>query len=274
MNDENNESRNSETIVADGFNVDGSETVETLLPVYVSKWYEANLPLMPVSVARRHQFDITQKLLIEDDGQKLEALRVCLDVIEKHLDETLPKAPASFEQHDHSIGDRAANNWPEHLHRSTLLVHLHLCELLDSWRINPLRYASSRIWVNEDQEREGLTHFEFQSKTDLNAFIDHYKLADFIVLIGSYLGDSGGYLNLSNKFERDETNKFLETYNACVNRLAIIADERRRAIVIDGGKIGFMTVDHYSVRERNELEQITRARCLLGLGAASETANQ
>lgn len=238
------------------------------------QWLTDQLPLMELPVVRRIENDYRSHLHVFRDGPIRAEIERALSVIEKYLDETLPKAPASFRDHDHSQGDRAKRNWPEHLHATTLDIHLHLCELLDTWRIAPMRDHRSEVHIDTVAELEGRTQFNFGSEHDREDFITAYFLQDFVIKQGAFLGDNY-WLILANKFAPHDAQNFLAVYNGCMNRLAAAYEERRRAVAVDGGKVGFMSVDHFAYREQVELNAITNARCLLGIGhkvVASEGA--
>lgn len=240
-----------------------------------ANWYRDNVDEMPVDVLQRHRSDLDGKMALHEKGyfDLLEADRMeiveALKVIEERLDEVLPKVPAAIDEHDRNVGNRVHNNWPEYLQRSTLQVHLHLCELIDSWRMHPERRSDGFAGANEVAETEGISAFDFDVVTDRSDFIDHYELDDFVVTQTQYEthnGEQSYYLVLSNKFTPTEVNGFLDVYKRAINSLAIIADQRRRAMNVDGGKVGFITAEHFSSREAIELKRIEQARSVLGAG--------
>lgn len=236
------------------------------------QWFEDNLPLMPLTVIRRHQFEFTQALenfTLRTD-ERMEMKRA-LNAINKYLDSVLPKVPASLNDHDRLMANRAHRNWPERMPKSTLLVHLHLCELVDSWRINPMRRdKSSKIYINSIAESDGRTKFEFDRADDRDAFVKHYQIEDFVVQRGNFT-EGGCFLILSNKFTQDQANEFMTIYNGCINRLSAIADARTRAIAMDNGRVGFLTIDHFITQESMEMAQIREARKRLGAGTFFES---
>lgn len=245
----------------------------------LSNWYRANVHEMVPDVLKRHRIELEgkmalyQKHLLPLTEQDRMEIVEAIATIEARLDEVLPKVPAAIDEHDHNIGDRAKLNWPVHLQPSTLKVHLHFCELIDSWRINSRRRFGSFVGVNETAEHEGVSGFNFDSEADLADFLAHYQLNDFVVNRAKYEVPisyeetrTTHYLTLSNKFTAAEVNGFLDVYKSAVNGLAIIHDERRRATNVDGGRIGFLAVDHFNYRETVELDRITAARSILGAG--------
>jgi hypothetical protein len=71
-------------------------------------------------------------------------------------------------------------------------------------------------------------------------------------------------LVLNNKFAASDVQQFMDIYKSAMNTLAVIHDERERAIVNDGNKVGFICVDHFTAREVAELMRIRQAREKLG----------
>lgn len=245
-----------------------------------ANWYRDNVGEMSISVLNRHQSDLDGKLalyernllpLTETDRMEItESIRV----IAERLDEILPKVPAAIDEHDRNVGNRVHDNWPEYLQKSTLQVHLHFCELIDSWRIHHKRRFTGHVGVNEAAEVKGESAFDFDSNEDLRDFLDNYQLDDFVVTRTSYQSvnnKTSYYLVLSNKFTAEEVNKFLDVYKSSVARLSTIYGERRRAVNVDGGRIGFIVVDHFATREVMEMERINAARTILGAGAKVRT---
>ena len=177
--------------------------------------------------------------------------------------------PASINDHDALNGHSSRTNWPDNLHPVTLKVHFHLCELLHAWNAYPFKRVESFgiAAVDEWSERMGQTRFSFTSEESLTDFLDLYGLDDFeLKRSGPNNGTDFWWLTLTNKFAREDVNEFLKVYAACMNNLAVINDERLRAIRTDGGKVGFICVDHFSAREAAELIRIKQARMILGEG--------
>lgn len=234
-------------------------------------WYESHVPAMPLSVAKKHMLDLESTLTIEhpEDEKYRTEIEAALKLVTNRVDDLLPKVPAPISQHDESIGNRVKMAWPDHLQRSTMYIHMHLCELLYAWNLNPYRIADERAIVDEHSETMGLTRFIFPTQGDANAFTNHYGIVDFLVN-GQVERDTEGYpcwvATFTNRFERDQVNAFLEIYNAAIMKLVVIHDERRRAVSMDNGKYGFITVDHFNQREAIELTRISAARELLGRG--------
>lgn len=242
-----------------------------------ANWYRDNVSQMAPDVLQRHQMDLEGKFTLHEKGllKLSEADRMeiaeALQSVNRQLDEILPKIPAAIDEHDRSVGNRVHRNWPSHFQTSTLTIHLHFCELIDSWRIHPARTQrfTSYLGVAEEAEVKGNSAFNFDNKDDLNAFLEFYQLDDFIVSRDSFEGVNNRkfyHLILSNKFTPDEVNRFMNVYKSAINRLAGIAEERRRAINLDGGRVGFLTIDHFSFQEQVELNHILTARCELGMG--------
>lgn len=239
-----------------------------------TKWYEGNVPLMPLNVLRQHHKDLENKLNSSLPFSEVERLEItgCLKVLEKRMDELLPKLPAAIDAHDHFSGDRVKNNWPEELGRTSMTIHLHLCELIDVWRVSSQRSSTTEITVDEVAETRGRSVFVFGSKSDAGDFVDHFLLEDFLLVEPKATGFVGPddtvffYIELTNKFHRDDVNNFLEVYNQAIMALTVIYEERRRALSVDNGKYGFVTASHFSARETIELNKISAARQKLGLG--------
>lgn len=246
-------------------------TTESLTSV---QWYEGNVPFMTLNVLRQHHKDLESKLnsgLQFSEAERLEIAK-CLLILEKRMDELLPKIPAAIDVHDRLSGDRVKKNWPDELSRTSMVVHLHLCELIDAWRVSSQRVSTTEITVDEVAETRGRSVFVFGSKSDAGDFIDHFLLEDFILVEPTATGFVGPddtvffYIELTNKFYRNDVNDFMEVYNKAIMSLSVIYEERRRALSMDNGKYGFVTASHFNARETIELNKISGARQKLGLG--------
>jgi hypothetical protein len=240
--------------------------------VYAS-WYRDNVTQMPVKVLTRHQLDLEAKLALHEKGQfcLLEGSRMeiveAIKVITERLDEILPKVPATIDEHDRNVGNRVHDNWPIHAQSTSLEMHLHFCELIDSWKLNPARRFVSNVSVILESEHAGISAFGFNDSRDLGDFVVNYQLGDFVVSVTASGTQNPNTLVLSNRFTKEQVHPFLDVYKSVISRLASIHDERRRATNIDGGRVGFLSVDHFHTRETIELQRLMRARMELGLGS-------
>ena len=182
----------------------------------------------------------------------------------------VPTISADISDHEVSQGFRSSNAWPpsddKHDSHSELLIHFHLCELIHGWNLNPYRRDTSTATIDEYAEHLGLSRFAFLSKEAREDFVDYYGLTDFVT---SRVDPASGadqyfYLTLTNKFHPNAVRDFLTTYKSAMNALAVIHDERERAIHNDGNKVGFITADHFTSRELTELTKVRAAREKLG----------
>jgi hypothetical protein len=177
--------------------------------------------------------------------------------------------PAQIDDHDRLSGYRARTNWPAWLHVNTLNIHMHYCELVQAWNLNPFRRQESFsvVTVDESAEAEGISRFVFCSVESLNDFIDGNELEHLIEKLHEP-GPSGAYYwaTLRNNFGRDEMQAFMDDYRRSMVELATIQNERMGAIRHDGGKVGYITADHFTSREMYELNRIKAARQKLGAG--------
>lgn len=182
----------------------------------------------------------------------------------------VPTVAAAVDDHDRIAGQKASNNWPSDANKSSRLIHFHFVELLHAWNLNPFRRELSTATVDEYAETKGVTRFVFCSKQSLEDFLDFYGLDDFVVHKGETIdtpeGSTWWCVHFTNKFGEPEANSFLTTYRDAMNTLAVIHDERERAIVNDGGKVGFICADHFAARETYELMRIRKARESLAAG--------
>lgn len=190
-----------------------------------------------------------------------------LEIIEKRLDEITPTKAAQIEDHDRLNGCRSSESWPTWLHANTLRIHWHWCELLEAWNLNPFKRQESfgAATVDESAEAEGITRFVFPNVENRNDFIEAYHLEDFIRHLYNPSSEGDFFaLTLVNNFDKTDAAEFLNVLKHATNQLAVIHDERMRAIRNDGGRVGFITVDHFNRRELHEMLRITQARNMLG----------
>jgi hypothetical protein len=137
--------------------------------------------------------------------------------------------------------------------------------------LNPYRRAESQgvATIDEYAEHLGLSRFAFLSKEAREDFLDYYGLTDFVVSrVDADPAPSSDnpywFVTLTNKFHPNDVRAFLDVYKSAMNTLAVIHDERERAIHNDGNKVGFITADHFNQRELTELVKIKAAREQLG----------
>lgn len=173
-----------------------------------------------------------------------------------------PTIPAKINDHDQLAGHKSAQVWPTDANPHSLAIHYHFCELLAAWNLNPFKRveAIGVAGVDEIAETKGVTLFNFVSSCAREDFINCYGLEEFVVR----KRDAAFYwVTLTNSFGKPEVTEFLDVYKSAMQSLAVIEDERNRAIRNDGNKIGFICADHYVSRELNELMKIKYARDLL-----------
>lgn len=183
---------------------------------------------------------------------------------------------AQVTDHDMFSTNSASTRWPQGNvvesngdYSSDLSIHMHqhFCELLAAWNLNPARTFQQAAYVYQDAELHGQSKFIFFNRESANGFIDTYKLNPFIINYTYVSGEPySAVLHLANKFPLGDIREFLTVYRSAINNLATIHDERNTAIKYDGGKVGFMTVDHFYRREVVELERIAKARFELATG--------
>lgn len=258
-------------------------TPVNLIATGTAAWFEANVNSMSLTVLRRKYDDFEGQLIAYERGNlpltKFDRMEICAAqrVIEERMDELLPKIPQSIDAHDKVTGCRSQNNWPQEFHRSTLIVHLHLCELLFAWRLRPEGKHADKVSVDEYAETLGRSRFIFGSKSDAGDFIDHYGLEDFVLTEPKATGQTEStpdgksvtvfyFVEFTNKFHRDDVNDFIRAYNLHLLNLSVVYEERRRAVSIENGKFGYVHADHFSEREVHELNAIRAAREKLGVG--------
>lgn len=256
-----------------------SENVSTfgqtnLVRPNLAAYYTNLLPEMTAAVVRRHYADLENQMIQYENGKlpltEADRLEIgqAMAVLGERLDDIVPQMAADIRDHDHMMGSRTALIWPQHLEVSTMLIHFHFVELLHAWNLNPFKRDMGVAAVDEFAEEQGVSRFSFTSKESLDDFVDYYELSDFVVSkFFAERSDAFSFLTLSNKFTRDQANEFLDVYKSAMNTLAVINEERTRAIRHDGGKVGFVSADHFNAREKNELNRITFARQKLGAGA-------
>ena len=252
----------------------------------VAKWYVEHIHEMTPQILMRHIEDLQGQFKNHElgltplsDSSRME-IAEAIKVIEARLDEILPKIPAAIDEHDKNNGNRVHLNWPDYATSASRYIHLHFCELIDSWRIHVRRQSTALIAIDPVAEQRGQSGFAFDNEQDMCDFVDNYQLSHFVVgeprefrAATEYATTKTSYyLTLSNKFTPQQANTFLDVYKSAINNLAIIADARRRAMNVDGGHVGFMTVDHFAPREQMELIRISAARFTLGLGEQAERA--
>lgn len=184
----------------------------------------------------------------------------------------VPTISADIVDHEVSQGFRSSKAWPPGgTTHHELLIHFHLCELIHGWNLNPYRRDSSTATVDEYAEHLGITRFAFMSKEAREDFLDYYGLTDFVVSRvdadpnqNNNQPESNNqpywFITLTNKFHPASVRDFLDVYKSAMNTLAVIHDERERAIRNDGNKLGFITADHFTAREAAELTRIRAAR--------------
>lgn len=244
-----------------------------------ANWFEANMATMPIDVVRRHYVDYEQKLIAYENGQlplseadRLEIARI-MAVLANHIDDALPVMAANIDDHDKLSGNRTREIWPAELPNSTMQMHFHWCELLHAFNLSVNRRSFATATVDEYAETMGTSRFVFTSKADRDDFIDRYNLSDFIVEVTTNEHDAitlsenlpvFWWLTLANRFNPEKVTAFLNTYRSAMNTLAIVQEERNRALRNDGGKVGYILADHFSEREMNALTTIGKARQVLG----------
>lgn len=239
----------------------------------LAQYYADHVHQMTASVVQRHyvnhqaQIDQCANGALPLTNADKSELAESLVVLGRRLDELVPKMAAGIDDHDKLNGNKARSNWPVHKQEQTLKIHLHFCELLDSWNFNPRKRQESlgNATVDEYAETQGKTRFVFCTIEARNDFIEMYQLEDFVVATHDPNVASAYYfLELANQFSRDDANNFLDVYRQAVNTLAVLNEESQRAIRNDGGKVGFVTCDHYVTLQTFELSRISLARQTLG----------
>jgi hypothetical protein len=237
-------------------------------------WYRVNVHSMSISVLHRHRVDLENKLagnlpLTQSD---VATVNSCLSIVNDRIDAITPSVAAQISDHDVVVSKgRLKERWPAERSEASLLVHYHFSELVLSWNLFPFKRVSAEgheATVDEYAEMQGITRIAFWFKESREDFLDHFELEDFVTSRQDpkEFGDAFWYVTLSNQFTTEQVNAFLDQYKASMNMLSVIHEERNRAIRTDNGKVGFACVDHFSARERHELNRIQRARQILGEG--------
>jgi hypothetical protein len=239
----------------------------------LATYYSDNVHQMHASVIQRHYVNHeTQLALFErgklpltesDRAELVEAIKVLGD----RLDEIVPKMAADITDHDKLMGNKASLNWPDHLQPETLKLHLHFCELIDGWNLRPDRVGNGTgtATVDEYAETNGVSRFSFVSKADRTNWLTYYFLDDFVAdTIDANHGSPYYFVELRNVYPKSQVRHFLDVYRSAINCLAALNEESQRAIRNDGGKVGFVTVDHFAARQVHELNRISLARQMLG----------
>jgi hypothetical protein len=177
----------------------------------------------------------------------------------------IPLQPAQVDEHDNFRAIPTRSEWPANLAPSTLKLHLHFCELVDAWNLNPFRRDTGVASVDQYAETLGKSRFSFTSKIALDDWLEYYMLDDFVVVRNEATRSQAfHFITLTNKFLPSEIEQFLTTYRDAMQSLTVLEEERRRAIIMDGNKVGHLHVDHFNARETYELMRIKRARIQLG----------
>lgn len=152
--------------------------------------------------------------------------------------------------------------WPKDYKEHTKQMHLHWCELLDTYKFHPDRAdMNSSPSINQNAEMDGLTIFEFANHYEALEFISFFKLHDFVESSGAAEGVN--YIQLRNCFNSAAAHEFLQKYTTAIRNLTVIHQERMRAVAIDNGYVGYLSSDHFNVRERIQIRHIDAARYCL-----------
>lgn len=157
--------------------------------------------------------------------------------------------------------------WPQNFKGHTKQMHLHFCELLDTWLIHPDRISSTNrpIVIDSEAEYDGQTVFHFPNWWEMNEFVSFFNLRPFMYEWAKVqpIGNSADQpfaLELRNCFDSADAHEFLSRYHNAVDRLISIHQERVRAIQLDAGHVGYLSADHFNTRERVQLHHIDHAR--------------
>jgi hypothetical protein len=241
---------------------------------------------MPLDVLKRRALEFENQLAAWENGKlpltandRLE-IAESLKALNKRIDELMPIVPASLGIGDNFSVEPVAERWPIELPTHTRQIHMHFRELVYAWQINPFRNtdSSQTVTVDEFAETSGISRFVFEDAQDAGNFIDHFALEDFVKVDATPTGSNHPttgrpffYIELTNKFAREDVAEFIEVYSSAIMALSVIHDERRRAISMDNGRYGFVTSDHFTARETLALCEIAGARIKLGAGYKSLT---
>lgn len=236
---------------------------------------------MPLDVLRRHALEFENQLAAWESGKlpltandRLE-IAESLRVLNNRIDELMPIVPASLGVGDLFRVEQVAERWPIELPTHTRQIHMHFRELAFAWQISPFRNteSSQTVSVDEFAETSGISRIIFETPQDAGNFVDHFDLEDFLLRKATPTGSNHPttgrpffYIELTNRFAREDVAAFIEVYSAAIMALSVIHAERRRAISMDNGRYGFVTSDHFTARETMELCKIAGARTKLGAG--------
>lgn len=233
-----------------------------------AEWWREHAHEVPAKrlEGERALWGTIQSTAVLSDAERAE-IDGTMKAIEKQLDSITPIQAAQIEDHDRLTGYRSSDNWPTWMHANTLRIHWHWCELLEAWNLNPFKRQESfgTATVDESAEVNGITRFVFPSLESAKDFADEYDLWEFTV--GGIVDRNEhefAYVTLVNNFDRALSAEFLNVVKHATNQLAIIHDERMRAIRNDSGRIGYITVTHFNQREQHEMNRISAARQKLG----------
>lgn len=183
--------------------------------------------------------------------------------------------PAQVDERDGFALSPVANSWPPNLAVSTSKLHHHFCELVYAWNMNPFKRRNPDAEpspesigvaaVDVTAEAEGRSRFSFLSKQDLDDFLDHYTLDDFVLhVIEASRSDAFCFVELNNKFLHSNIEQFFTIYRDAMMNLTVVEEQRRRALVMDGNKVGHVFVDYYTEVAVHEMNRIKAARQTLG----------
>jgi hypothetical protein len=228
-------------------------------------WYADHVHEMTVPTLKRRIAEFENKIRSHSAGNlslsasDLNVIAGCVNLIKSRLDELLPNVAANVTDHDVLNGAKVRQRWPSELSHVTYKVHLHFLELIFAWNLRSIDTTT----VDEYAESFGISRFVFTNEQSRSDFVDYYDLSDFVV---GETADGFHYLTLTNKFSDADVNEFLAVYDSAMSALSQLHTERLNAIRIDGGRIGYICIDHYSARETAEINRIQSARQKLGAG--------
>lgn len=237
-------------------------------------WYKKHVHKMDLAVLNRHIESLNQTLHPQntyltpvqraDVAESIALLRSRVKVM-------VPNESTSVRTHDEMNGNRIAKLWPKRdgLPKHSLTLHLHFMELVADWRIHPYRKTNTFLAMNNTLAGDGRTVVDGGSERDLYDFREHFGLSGFITHGGSFVTNEipSHWIELRNQFVSGYAHEFLDVLNQSMVRLASINDERKRAIHVDNDKVGIIPVDHFSARERMQLDHIKAARIALAESA-------
>lgn len=233
-----------------------------------AEWFENHVHEMSPAVLNRYLAEFTAKRNLTPCPFSVEErleIELVVHTLENRLDHITPNLPADVNAHDRSVSDRVLERWPIERTKASRDIHHHFCELIFAWNMNPFKDEVGVASVDEFAENFGMSRFAFVSKRDADAWLESYGLDDFVVRCDDTSGEFY-YVTLSNQFVTSEVNEFLAVYNAAMTSITLLQAERKRAIINDGGRVGFACIDHFAAREVHELLRIKAARENLGAG--------